>query len=410
MKKKKNNESENLKQTKTRYSDEIKRVAVEHANQHNNNSRAADHVNSLYGISIDESTVRFWRNKLTSPKSLKESKTKIQQKRVKPKYPQMEETLLTWIREERNLGHALSMNIIKKKALEICVDEEFKASNGWFWRFVARKKLVKRIPTHVMQKLQENYLEYIQTFLLNVKEKRVNVELLNKTPGKNRLVLCNMDEIPVYFDMTRGTTYHFRGEKNIRVVKTLGHKRRCTIVLAVTADGVKLRPMIIFKSNSTSSRLKMLGSNKLIVRHNANGWITETLIKEWLQRILFQVKLLPNEKLYLIWDKCTVHEKQSAKDALSNSSILFDYIPAGCTSILQPLDVMINKPFKDRLRKLFEEWFANEGFNEKNKTEKGYLKSPSYETICQWTLQAWNDIDPELIKKSFKCCGEINIS
>ena len=32
------------------------------------------------------------------------------------------------------------------------------------------------------------------------------------------------------------------------------------------------------------------------------------------------------------------------------------FIPGGLTSVLQPLDVCLNKPFKDRVRKMWSEW------------------------------------------------------
>src|SRR6218665_2361404 len=34
-------------------------------------------------------------------------------------------------------------------------------------------------------------------------------------------------------------------------------------------------------------------------------------------------------------------------------------IPGGLTSVLQPLDVCLNKPFKDRLRKMWVEWMTS---------------------------------------------------
>jgi hypothetical protein len=58
-----------------------------------------------------------------------------------------------------------------------------------------------------------------------------------------------------------------------------------------------------------------------------------------------------------------VHEKEPIKARLKAEGILFDYIPAGCTSFLQPLDVMINKPFKDKLREKFQGWFTTDGFS-----------------------------------------------
>lgn len=41
-------------------------------------------------------------------------------------------------------------------------------------------------------------------------------------------------------------------------------------------------------------------------------------------------------------------------------------------------------------------------------TKKGRIKRPAYNLVAQWVLDAWNSIDPNLIRKSFKCCGISN--
>jgi len=41
-------------------------------------------------------------------------------------------------------------------------------------------------------------------------------------------------------------------------------------------------------------------------------------------------------------------------------------------------------------------------------TKKGHIKRPAYNLIAQWVLDTWNNIDPTLIRKSFKCCGISN--
>ena len=257
-----------------------------------------------------------------------------------------------------------------------------------------------------MQKINENYVEEILEYLGFIMKKRYDIETFHTYLKKSRALIANMDEVPVYFDMTRGTTYHFRGEKNIHVIKTLGHKKRCTVVLCVLDDGRKLPPFVIYKSSSDTSYFSGMGSNnRLVVRNNANGWITESMMIVWLERVFLLSGVSKDQIRYLIMDKCSVHEKATIKKRLEAESVLCDYIPGGCTSFLQLLDVCINKPFKDRLREKFEEWFGIKGFTEENRTGKGYLKAPSYEIMNVWIQEAWTLVPEDLVRKSFKYCS-----
>ena len=36
------------------------------------------------------------------------------------------------------------------------------------------------------------------------------------------------------------------------------------------------------------------------------------------------------------------------------------HVPNNCTDLLQPLDLSVNKPFKDKLRSKFSEWYTQE--------------------------------------------------
>lgn len=75
------------------------------------------------------------------------------------------------------------------------------------------------------------------------------------------------------------------------------------------------------------------------------------------------------------------------------------------TGYLQPLDVMINKPFKDRVRQLFNEWWQEIGSKEDNLTKKGYIKPPSSDLMIHWIYDAWANIHPDLVAFSFEYCG-----
>ena len=65
--------------------------------------------------------------------------------------------------------------------------------------------------------------------------------------------------------------------------------------------------------------------------------------------------------IMMVYDSFSEHLEKSIKKDFSNSGIDLAVIPDGLTSICQPLDVAINKLFKDNLRKEWHLWMANGG-------------------------------------------------
>ena len=45
---------------------------------------------------------------------------------------------------------------------------------------------------------------------------------------------------------------------------------------------------------------------------------------------------------------------------LVKNNIVSVIVPANCTDLLQPLDLSVNKPFKDHLRRSFQSWYSEE--------------------------------------------------
>jgi len=54
--------------------------------------------------------------------------------------------------------------------------------------------------------------------------------------------------------------------------------------------------------------------------------------------------------------------------------------------------------------------YYNEWMNEaiKEYTPSGRIKKPSYSLITNWVKDSWDAIDPNMIKRSFKCYGISN--
>ena len=61
----------------------------------------------------------------------------------------------------------------------------------------------------------------------------------------------------------------------------------------------------------------------------------------------------------LVWDQFGAHLTDTIK-ARVKSKTFQAVIPGGLTSILQPLDVVLNKPFKDRVREKWISWMKSD--------------------------------------------------
>ena len=74
-------------------------------------------------------------------------------------------------------------------------------------------------------------------------------------------------------------------------------------------------------------------------------------------------------------------------------------IPGGMIFQLQVLDVVVNKPFKNYLRKNYSDWLIN---GNHVLTPTGKLKKLSIQLLPQWIITTWGKIKSESIVKRFK--------
>ena len=72
-------------------------------------------------------------------------------------------------------------------------------------------------------------------------------------------------------------------------------------------------------------------------------------------------------------------------------------IPAGMTSVLQPLDVSVNKPFKAQLSSM-----TAGSLNDRELMASSKIKCAPPHIVAHWVLSAWTSITAELVAKSFK--------
>jgi len=172
-----------------------------------------------------------------------------------------------------------------------------------------------------------------------------------------------------------------------------------TVCLTILSDGGELPPLVIFKDSTPTNPC----SGGLVVGGNQNAWITGGVMNIWLGEIWH--KSQPDgKKGPPILGHCTSHKCPPIKQGIPKGGLL-GFVPGGCASLAQPLDVVVGKVFKDKIRALYGEWLKDFGLGGHNRAGGGDLKAPSSVTILRWIDTAWSQIDSELIIGAFKSTG-----
>jgi hypothetical protein len=307
-----------------------------------------------------------------------------------PHWPLLEDRVNEFISSERIKGKGISTTQIilhaKVFAKEMGI-EDFKGTPSWCCRFMKRNNLVIRSVTSLAQSLPEDWRNKVASFREYVKDNINDVLPLH---------FGNMDEVPVSFDMPRSRTVETKGVKEVRLSTTGHEKSNFTVILAITAKGGKLPPMVIFKRKTIP---KENFPTNIHIEANEKGWVNEEIMKNWIDKVW---KRRPasffKPSSLLIFDSCRAHITENVKKYVERESKLA-VIPGGLTPKLQPLDIAVNRSFKTKLRAKWETWMLNQIHEY---TASGKIKRVSYKEICEWIVKSWDEVPLECVLNGFK--------
>ena len=131
-----------------------------------------------------------------------------------PKSLELDTAVLNYLLAERAHGCAVNNKQILGKAVEIAAElgglDGFQGSEGWLRRWKKRNHVGIRRGTNESQKIPEDYAEQCKVVrnLINNKRKTLNYPLL---------MIGNMDQTMVNFDMAPKTTNNLVGERSVRM-------------------------------------------------------------------------------------------------------------------------------------------------------------------------------------------------
>ena len=180
--------------------------------------------------------------------------------------------------EQRQNGYVVTRSSIRIYALKEAKKSgigDFTASPGWCNRFMRRHNLVLRKRTKIAQKLPDELSDKIRNF---------HQFIIRHRQSNCYRIACigNMDETPLTFDMPSSSTVNKMGEKTV-TIKTTGHeKSRFTVVLACMADGMQLKPMVIFKRKTLPKGKFPSG---VVVHVHPKGWMDGEGYIKWIKEV-----------------------------------------------------------------------------------------------------------------------------
>ena len=308
----------------------------------------------------------------------------------------IDDQILSWFLQKREQHIPVSQEMVMSRArglIQPC-NANFLGSRGWLRRYMKRHNLVMRRASF-SQKLPADLEGRIKTFHEFVRSLRCEVDYD---------YVINMDETPAYFDLVPTTTMDEAGTKTIKIRTTGGEKRHLTVVLAVTSEGEVLPTTCIFKGKRQPKNLTV--PNNTQFRLQEKGWMDEVLMLDWIKNVLRP--FTDRNPSLLVMDSYRAHLTDKVKKELRKANCDLAIIPGGCTSVLQPLDVSINRPYKAWMRREFTAYLDTEVQRVEDAEDDGErIQTASKEEVLRWVSACSNTLSQrqELIKKSFIVTG-----
>ena len=130
--------------------------------------------------------------------------------------------------------------------------------------------------------------------------------------------------------------------------------------------------------------------------------------KPYVDKVTEEVGLTDTASL-LVLDCFKGHTTDAVKETLEKMNTKAPIIPGGCISKVQPLDVCVNKPFKQLLRASWAQYLKRAV----SSAEDGQkVKTATQQEVTDWIVSAWQAMKEkrELIRKSFQVCALIESS
>lgn len=291
--------------------------------------------------------------------------------------------------------------------LALAIDPDFKHNNRdrlakWASRFLLKEKIVLRRVTQHGHRLPADIIEEQHRFLSAFNN-------LCRLSGREERHILNLDQTGIFYENPRNITLAHRGATQVPISADK-LSMRASAIFTVTMDGQKLRPYLVFKGRrSPRSRIsREFASLPSSISYSvqSKAWIDTEEMLRYIETILIPfTQTQPEHRCLLLLDSFSVHLCERVQTKMRDLNIDLLYVPKGMTGLLQPLDIGINKPFKDRLKTCYTQWLVSQI------TDAGPPQrrpKPSRSHVAHWVQTAWATIPTEVIINAFSILRNVS--
>ena len=316
------------------------------------------------------------------------------------------------------IAMAAANGIIAARNLELQVQHggHIEITKSWAKSLFQRMGYVKRKCSNAGKVTVVHFEELQEEFLADIKAE----VLMNAVPPS---LIFNWDQTAVKFVPAGDWTMH-RAKDKIIPITSSNDKRQLTAVLGGTMTGEYLPPQLIYQGKTLRCHPKVSFPQGWDIWHSDNHWSNEDTMTRYIKEIVVPflsqtreaMKLAKTHPAVAIFDCFKGQTTPGILTLLERHNIISIHIPANCTDKLQPLDVSINKPLKDEMKRRFQTWYAvvvEKQLNNNIPIEQVKVEMPASiikNESAKWMMSTWQALQkrPELAINGFRKAGILN--
>ena len=233
-------------------------------------------------------------------------------------------------------------------------------TKGWAKSIFKRMDWCKRRATTGKLTVPESFLRerrfrFVRGISQDVKKYNIHPKLV-----------VNWDQTPLKLIPASPWTMTKKGSSKVRLAG-VSDKRNITGLFSCTLDGDFLPYQVIYQGITGRCHPATAHPSGCHVTQNPTHWSTEETMLQYIDNILAPYIEATRKKLgeptmpcILIYDAFRAHQVEKVVSALDRLNVLHHPVPPNLTDHLQPLDLSVNKPIKDFLKRTFSQWYCSE--------------------------------------------------